>query len=174
MATNDAVLAAEMAALRQYGWKERYISARTGINSRLDPVQAAILAVQLKHLNVDNAVRKRIATIYTTELAGCGLILPTTASWAEHAFHLYVIQCSNRTGFTAFLRERGVGTAVHYPAPVHMQPAYENRMLLAPGGLSVTESITDRIVSLPMFPQLSHDDVARVCSAARQWAKTHN
>lgn len=169
VATNDATLAEECAALRQYGWKERYISAEQGINSRLDPVQAAILAVQLEHLDADNAARRRIAGIYDAELAGCGLSLPSTAPWAEHAFHLYVTQCPDRAGFMAFLRERGIGTAVHYPAPVHLQPAYKDRILLAPGGLPVTESIADRIVSLPMFPQLSDDAVARVCSAVCEW-----
>lgn len=168
--TNDAVLAGEVAALRQYGWKERYVSSEAGINSRLDPVQAAILSVQLKYLDADNAARKRIAKMYDTSLADCGLALPTAASWAEHAFHLYVMQCRGRDSLMAFLRERGIGSAVHYPVPVHLQPAYKDHILLAPGGLSVTESIADNIVSLPMFPQLSDDDVARVCSMVREWA----
>ncbi len=171
VATNDAALAAEMNALRQYGWKERYISAVPGINSRLDPVQAAILSVQLAHLDADNAARQRIAAIYASELAGCGLALPAGASWAEHVFHLYVVQSPDRSAFMDFLRERGIGTAIHYPAPVHLQPAYKGRILLTPGGLPVTEGIAGSIVSLPMFPQLPDAAVARVCAAVRDWAK---
>lgn len=171
VATNDPALADNIMALRQYGWKERYISAEAGINSRLDPVQAAILTVQLAFLDEDNAARRRIAAEYNAGLAGCGLTLPDVAPWADHVFHLYVAQCPNRACFMAFLREHGIGTAIHYPAPVHMQPAYKDRILLAPGGLPVTESIADAIVSLPIFPQLADADLARVCSAVRDWAK---
>jgi len=172
VATNGAVLADEMVALRQYGWKERYICAFPGINSRLDPVQAAILSIQLDHLDEDNTARKRIAAIYSTELSDCGLTLPTTAPWAEHVFHLYVALCPDRSAFMAFLKTRGIGTAVHYPAPVHLQPAYKERILLAPSGLPVTERIKDELVSLPMFPQLEKHDVARVCEAVREWANS--
>ena len=170
-ATRDAALAAEMAALRQYGWKERYISAVPGINSRLDPVQAAILSVQLQHLDADNVARKRIAAVYGAELAGCGLTLPGIAPWAEHVFHLYVALCPERPVFMEFLKTRGIGTAVHYPAPVHLQPAYKERIFFVPGGLPVTERIRDELVSLPMFPQLAEEDVARVCGAVREWAR---
>jgi len=171
VATDDAALAAEMSALRQYGWKERYISAAPGINSRLDPVQAAILSVQLRHLAADNAGRQRLAAVYGAELAGCGLALPVVASWAEHVFHLYVALCPERSTFMDFLKVRGIGTAVHYPAPVHLQPAYKGRTLLAPGGLPVTEKIAAALVSLPMFPQLPEQDAARVCGAVREWAR---
>jgi len=171
IATNDAGLAEKLLALRQYGWKERYISSVPGINSRLDPLQAAILAIQLAHLDADNVERKRIATVYGTELANCGLTLPVVASWAEHVFHLYVALCPERTTFMAFLKARGIGTAVHYPVPVHLQPAYKGRIQLAPGGLPVTQRIRDELVSLPMFPQLEEREMARICSAVREWAK---
>jgi dTDP-4-amino-4,6-dideoxygalactose transaminase len=171
VATNDAALAQEMAALRQYGWKERYISAEPGINSRLDPVQAVILAIQLGYLDADNNARKRIAETYGTELANCGLTLPVVAPWAEHVFHLYVALCPNRSTFMAFLKARGIGTAIHYPVPVHLQPAYKERILFTPGGLPVTEGIAASLVSLPMFPQLSDQDTERVCAAVREWAK---
>jgi dTDP-4-amino-4,6-dideoxygalactose transaminase len=174
VATNDPALAEELLALRQYGWKERYISKFSGINSRLDPVQAAILSVQLEYLDADNAVRRRIAATYGAELVNCGLTLPAVASWAEHVFHLYVALCHDRPAFMAFLKASGIGTAVHYPVPVHLQPAYKGRILIAPGGLPVTEEIAASIVSLPMFPQLSDADVARVCSVVREWANVGN
>ena len=170
VAVNDAALAEKLSAIRQYGWKERYISAEPGINSRLDPVQAAILSIQLEHLDVDNAARKLTAATYEAGFATCGLVLPVVAPWAEHVFHLYVARCSERSAFMDFLKDRGIGTAVHYPMPVHLQPAYKGRILIAPGGLPVTEEIAASLVSLPMFPQLSGIEVARVCSAVREWA----
>ena len=170
VATNNATLAAELAALRQYGWKERYISAVPGINSRLDPVQAAILGVQLRHLDADNAARQLLAAFYAKELGTSGLILPQTASWAQSVFHLYVVRCpKGRDALMHFLRSKGVGTAIHYPQPVHLQPAYKARSILAPAGLPVTEEIMHELVSLPMFPQLGEAEVARICAAVREW-----
>ena len=170
--TNDAALAAELRALRQYGWKERYISAAPGINSRLDPVQAAILSVQLRHLDKDNAARRDIAATYSAELAACCLGLPGVAAWAEHVFHLYVVRSKERPNLLRFLKNKGIGAAVHYPQPVHLQPAYRNRLPLAPNGLPATESIMDEIVSLPMFPQLKSTDVKRVCTVLRDYITT--
>lgn len=170
VATNSATLAEEMAALRQYGWKARYISALPGINSRLDPVQAAILGVQLRHLDADNAARQRLAAIYTKELGTSGLILPQTAAWAQPVFHLYVVRCAEgRDALMHFLRNKGVGTAIHYPQPVHLQPAYKARIICAPAGLSATEEIMHELISLPMFPQLGDAEVERVCAAVREW-----
>jgi dTDP-4-amino-4,6-dideoxygalactose transaminase len=174
VATNDPALADVIASLRQYGWGERYISAVPGINSRLDPVQAAILGVQLPCLESDNRTRRRIAALYNGELYGCGLDLPQSAPFAEHVFHLYVSLCQNRGAFMAFLRERGVGSAIHYPAPAHLQPAYKNRVLLAPGGLPVTEGLLHSLVSLPMFPQLSEEQLSHVCAVIKQWANQNN
>jgi dTDP-4-amino-4,6-dideoxygalactose transaminase len=170
-ATNDSSLAERMRALRQYGWKERYISDAPGINSRLDPVQAAVLAVRLRHLEDDNAARRRVAAVYNIRLASCGLALPATAARAEHAFHLYVARCRERSTFMDFLRARNIASAIHYPRPVHLQPAYRGRIALAPGGLPVTEGIMGEVVSLPLFPQLGDEDVGRVCAVVREWAK---
>lgn len=170
VATNDAALAGDLAALRQYGWKERYISAVPGINSRMDPVQAAILRIQLSCLEADNTARRRIAARYNDELAGCGLTLPTTADWAEHVYHLYVALCPERGELMPFLHSRAIGTAIHYPLPVHLQPAYKDRIIHAPEGLPVTERIRDALISLPMFPQLGENDLERVCAAVREWA----
>ncbi|MDR3358364.1 MAG: DegT/DnrJ/EryC1/StrS family aminotransferase [Desulfovibrio sp.] len=167
--TNDAALAAELRAQRQYGWKERYISAAPGVNSRMDPVQAAILSVQLRHLDKDNAARRAIAATCSAELAACGLGLPGVAAWAKHVFHLYVVRCKERPKLVCFLKNSGIGTAVHYPQPVHLQPAYRNRLPLAPNGLPATESIMNEIVSLPMFPQIGSIDVKRVCTVLKEY-----
>lgn len=168
--TNDQTLAEKVRILRQYGWKERYISSTSGLNSRLDPVQAAVLGVQLRHLDEDNARRRKLAAAYSRALAGCGLTLPLPAPWAEPVFHLYVTRCrEGRDDLRAFLREHGIGTAVHYPLPVHLQPAYRQRILTPSEGLPVTERMALQIVSLPIFPQLEEEAVARICSAVEQW-----
>lgn len=172
VATNIATLAEEMAALRQYGWKERYISAIAGINSRLDPVQAAILCVQLRYLDADNAARRRLAAVYGEGLDASGLIIPEAAPWAEPVFHIYVVRCVESRGeFMDFLRAKGIGTAIHYPQPVHLQPAYAGRILINPQGLPVTERIMGELVSLPMFPQLGERAVEYVCAAVREWSR---
>lgn len=171
VATNSATLADEMLALRQYGWKQRYISAFPGINSRLDPLQAAILRIQLRHLEADNAARKRVATLYAAALQESGLFLPQAASWADPVFHLYVVRCSeDRNTFMDFLRQEGIGTAVHYPQPVHLQPAYRNRTL-TPYSLAVTERVMNGLVSLPMFPQLGEDTVEQIAAAVLKWCR---
>lgn len=168
VATNDAALAETLVAIRQYGWRQRYISDMPGINSRLDPVQAAILSVQLQYLENDNAARRSIAAEYARHLQNGDLVLPSTAAWAEHVFHLYVVRCRRRGELAAFLQARGIGSAVHYPLPVHLQPAYRD-VLTAPGGLPVTESLKNEILSLPMYPQLDNGAVARICATIQDW-----
>ena len=168
VATNDPQLAETLRTLRQYGWQQRYISAVEGINSRLDPAQAAILSVQLQFLNADNAARRSIAEMYDRGLAGCALALPQAAPWAEAVYHLYVVRCSRREHLAAYLKANGIGTAIHYPAPVHMQPAYTN-CICAPHGLPHTEAAAAEILSLPMFPQLDRTSVAFVVETICRW-----
>lgn len=169
--TRDAAAAERMRSLRQYGWRERYISAEPGLNSRLDPLQAAVLREQLKHLDHDNSRRRSIAQYYRQQLGDYLFRLPSSAPEVEHAYHLYVIRCADRDRFLSFMKERGIGCALHYPQAVHQQPAYRGRIRTAPGGLPVTEEICGDIVSLPMYPQLSDDQLARICDAAGTWAK---
>lgn len=180
--TNDATLAERLRALRQYGWHERYISAEPGINSRLDPVQAAILSVLLPYVDADVAARRALAARYNTSLHDSGLRLPTVAPWAEHAYHLYVVETpdspkrSIRDAFVNFMRERGIGVSLHYPEPVHVQPAYALRVpsgqvILAPEGLPVTEALYRTLATLPLYPQLSDADQERICDAVNVWSK---
>ena len=168
VATNDPQLAETLRVMRQYGWQQRYISAVEGINSRLDPAQAAILAVQLEFLDADNAARRSIAALYDRELAGCALSLPQASPWAQPVYHLYVVRCPHRDQLAAYLKERGIGTAVHYPVPVHLQPAYAH-CLCAPGGLRHTEAAAAEILSLPMFPQLDNQAAEFVVETIRRW-----
>ena len=169
LATNDAALAARIGALRQYGWQERYVSAERGINSRLDEVQAAILRARLPHLDAQNARRQAIAAAYDEAVPDP----PARRAAAGHVFHQYVIRSTDRPALQTRLRAEGIGTAVHYPVPVHRQPAYRNRVALGPSGCRESEKASEEILSLPMFPELTDAQVAHVCeqlSTARGFA----
>ena len=165
--TNDAALATRLMELREYGWRQRYVSDRVGMNSRLDEMQAAILRVKLRHLDGDNARRQAIAGAYDEGLRWCGYGLPRRRANATHVFHQYVIRSTQRDALQAALRSRGVGTNIHYPVPVHLQPAYQGRVAIGPGGLPESERAAREVLSLPMFPELGDDQVARVIAALR-------
>jgi dTDP-4-amino-4,6-dideoxygalactose transaminase len=167
--TSDPALATASREIREYGWRERYISARVGINSRLDPLQAAILGVKLAALPFDNARRQAIAARYDAGLSGLSLALPVRRPGATHVFHQYVIRLDKRDHLRDGLRAAGIGTGIHYPAPVHCQPAYSGRLTAGPSGLGVTERAAPQILSLPMYPQLSDEAVERVIAEARRF-----
>ncbi|HEY3918222.1 MAG TPA: DegT/DnrJ/EryC1/StrS family aminotransferase [Stellaceae bacterium] len=166
--TNDAALAARLAELREYGWRRRYVSDRIGMNSRLDELQAAILRVKLRHLDGDNARRQAIAGAYDEGLRWSGLGLPGRRSGATHVFHQYVLRSPRRDALAAALKAQGIGTNVHYPVPVHLQPAYRGRVAIGPGGLGESERAAREVLSLPMFPELSDEQVARVVASLRR------
>jgi dTDP-4-amino-4,6-dideoxygalactose transaminase len=160
--TNNPELAHKLRLLREYGWEERYVSKIAGMNSRMDELQAGILNVKLPALQAKNQRRREIAAIYTERLADSELVLPISKQGVEHVYHLYVVQSQNRAKLQEVLRENGVGTAIHYPQAVHQQPAYLGRL---PGSsnLPVTEGLVPKILSLPMYPQLTDEQVQRVC-----------
>ena len=164
VAADDPELLRRVSELRQYGWRTRYVSETPGFNSRLDELQAAILRVKLRHLESGNERRRAIASQYDTALRGSGIRTPIVRPGVTHAFHQYVIQAEHRTDLVENLRDQGIGTAVHYPVPVHLQPAYAGRVPV-PRALSVTERLVNEIVSLPMFPTLEDADVRRVADA---------
>lgn len=160
--TSDPALAARVAELRQYGWRERYISAVPGVNSRLDELQAAILRVKLRALAAENARRRELARLYSTGLAATPLRLPRVRENAEHVFHQYVVRTDRRDALLQHLQACGIPAGIHYPQPVHLQPAYAGRTALGSGGLPETERACREILSLPIHPQLSDEAVARV------------
>ena len=166
--TNDAGLADRMRLLRQYGWRERDRSVITGFNSRLDEIQAAILRVKLRRLTADNDRRRAIAAMYDEALSG---VVRTPAHDDGHVFHQYVVRSPDRNALRARLQSEGITTLVHYPMPIHLQPAYEGRVIVADGGLPVSERAANEVLSLPMFPQLSDAEVARVCAAVASSAR---
>ncbi len=169
LATEDWELAERIAAIRQYGWKDRYVSAMVGVNSRLDEVQAAILRARLPHLDAGNARRREIAAAYDAALAAAGgrIAAPARREGCEHVFHQYVIRTPARARVQAQLREQGIGTGIHYPVPVHLQPAYQGRTPLGPAGCAETARAAQEVLSLPMFPELTDAQVERVCAALR-------
>jgi dTDP-4-amino-4,6-dideoxygalactose transaminase len=166
VAVRDPDLAARIAALRQYGWRQHYISSEVGVNSRLDEVQAAILRVKLRYLDAQNERRRTIAAAYTQALP-LNVAAPAIRPDAGHVFHLYVTRSSVRDSLQADLRGLGIGTGIHYPVPVHLQPAYKKRVRLW-DGCRHTEQAAAEILSLPLYPELTDDQIQTVCQALRQ------
>ena len=165
--TSDMAFAQRVRELREYGWRERYVSAVPGMNTRLDPIQAAVLRVKLPGLDRANARRVAIATRYDRGLAKTDLGLPARRPGATHVFHQYVVRTPRRDELRAALDRASIGTTIHYPVPVHLQPAYRGRVALDPGGLGESERAAREVLSLPMFPELGAADVARVVAAVR-------
>ena len=164
--TDDGALAQKVRLLRQYGWEKRYVSSLRGLNSRLDEIQAAILRVKLRHLDKWNEARRARARLYGELLAGSGVVTPIEMDYGRHVYHLYVIRCPHRDALKDYLAEHGVGTAIHYPVPIHLQDAY--RVLgYWRGDFSVTEACADEILSLPMYPELREDEVREVSDLVR-------
>jgi dTDP-4-amino-4,6-dideoxygalactose transaminase len=165
--TDDPDLAENVRLLREYGWKERYVSTVEGLNSRLDELQAAVVRVKLPHLDAENEIRRGIAAIYDTLLAESALALPKTGPDVTHVYHQYVIRTSRRDALKTHLKEKGIGTLIHYPVPVHRQPAYARRLQwTAP--LPITEDIAGQILSLPMFPELREEQARTVAREIRE------
>lgn len=162
--TRDPALAARLRRLRTYGQSSRYIHDERGINSRLDEMQAALLRVKLRHLPAHTADRRRMATLYATTLAGSPVRTPAALPGCDHAYHLYVIQTDDRDGLMTALKTQGIGTAIHYPIPIHRQAAYAS-LGYADGSLPVTERIARQIVSLPLYIGLADADLHTVAHA---------
>jgi dTDP-4-amino-4,6-dideoxygalactose transaminase len=169
LVTDDAELAVSAREVREYGWRDRYVSAVPGINSRLDPVQAAILNIKLDVLAGDNARRQAIADRYDAGLAGLPLQRPARRNNATHVFHQYVIRTPSRDALREHLRRAGIGTGIHYPLPVHLHPAYRGRVVAGPSGLCASEKAAREILSLPVYPQLPNGAVDRVISEIRRF-----
>ena len=161
--TSDSGVAERARLLREYGWRQRYVSDTDGWNSRLDELQAAILRVKLRHLDADNSARSRIAARYSAGLRG--VVLPQVRPQATHVYHLYVIRSERREQLRRHLERNGIAAAIHYPVPVHQQPAYR---AYARTPLPVTERVATEILSLPIYPELSDQDADRVIGAINE------
>jgi dTDP-4-amino-4,6-dideoxygalactose transaminase len=163
VATNDDDFAKKVNSLRNYGQKQKYVHVEKGTNSRLDTVQAAILNVKLQHLDDWNAARRAHAAMYSDSLAD-KFGVPALDPRSEHIFHLYVVRTRNRDELQKHLNSHGIQTGIHYPIPIHLQEAYRD-LGLGKGSFPVTEKLADEILSLPMFPELTHQQIELVVDA---------
>ena len=161
--TSDARLAERVRLLREYGWAERYVSHIEGWNSRLDELQAAILRVKLRHLDKDNACRQAHAARYRGLLAGAPVELPAEVERAPSVYHLFVVRSARRDALQKHLQESGVQSLIHYPVPVHMQPAYVH--FAEDSTLEDTEKAAREVLSLPMYPELEESDLTAAAYA---------
>jgi dTDP-4-amino-4,6-dideoxygalactose transaminase len=166
--TNDAAIADKARYLRNYGQSQKYHHVVKGFNHRLDSIQAAVLRVKLKYLDDWNAARRRHAAMYTELLADvAGVVTPVEAEFAESIWHLFVIRVENRDALQAHLSEQGIQSGIHYPIPIHLQPAYADFGLPA-GTFPITENYANQIISLPMFPELTPGQIEYVIDAVRE------
>lgn len=169
--TDDADLAQRVRILGNYGSTQKYVNAVRGVNSRLDPMQAAVLRVKLAHLDAWNARRRDLAALYSAGLADSGLELPRVANWSKPVWHLYVVRVPDsvdgrRDRLQARLADAGIGTLIHYPIPPHRQEAYAD-LGLGRGSLPIAEAIADSALSLPIGPHLSAEQCQAVIAAVR-------
>ena len=164
--TDDGALADQVRLLRNHGRKEKYLHEQRGFGERLDTLQAAILRAKLAHLDEWTAARRRLAARYSDLLRDEELILPAVHPDADPAWHLYVIRTPRRDEMLAWLREAGIGAGVHYPIPLHLQPAYAD-LGYRRGQLPVTERVADTCLSLPLYPEMSDAQQERVVAAVK-------
>jgi dTDP-4-amino-4,6-dideoxygalactose transaminase len=171
--TNDEVIASKIRMFRDHGQAKKYHHDIEGYNGRLDAIQAGFLHVKLRYLSDWNKARREHAAKYnqTLENAGACVGIPFEPSWSRAVYHLYVVRTQDREGLMAFLKERGIATAIHYPIPLHQQKAYA-ALGYEKGDFPVTERIVPEILSLPMFPQMSADQQARVVDAIAAFAES--
>jgi dTDP-4-amino-4,6-dideoxygalactose transaminase len=160
--TNDSGMAEKMKMLRDHGQSRKYYHAIEGYNGRLDALQAGILHVKLGHLKAWNESRRTKAADYNRMLSKCDAVsLPWEPSWSRSVYHLFVIRTDDREGLMKHLKDAGIGSAIHYPVPLHLQKAYAS-LNYSNGDFPVTEAAATEIVSLPMYPQLTADQQAKV------------
>ena len=164
LVTGNADVAEKVRMMRNYGQRKKYDHVHLAWNRRLDTLQAAVLRVKLRHLDVWNEARRRLASVYDELLAESGLQLPRVAPDRDHVFHLYVVQSARRDDLFAHLNANGVQAGIHYPIPIHRQEVYRDRDFGA-GSFPVTESLAPRLLSLPMYPELSNEQARRVADA---------
>lgn len=166
--TNDPALADRVRILGNYGSRQKYVNQISGVNSRLDPIQAAILRVKLLYLDEWNGRRRSVAEHYRRALAHLPLTLPAVPERAEPAWHLFVVQTAERDRLAGHLAQQGVQTLVHYPIPPHLQQAYAS-LRRGPGSFPIAEQLADTVLSLPISPHVSEAQADQVVRGVVQW-----
>lgn len=164
--TNDEEIAIRLKMLRNYGEQRRYYNPIKGFNSRLDEIQASILRVKLKYLDEWNDKRKKIAELYNNLLKA--VIKPKEMDYANHVYHLYVIRSQKRDQLQMYLQEKRIVTLIHYPVPIHLQPAYRE-LGLKESSLPVTEKYSNEILSLPIFPELTKEEIEYISTSVNSF-----
>ncbi len=167
--TNDDALAEKIRMLRDHGQAKKYFHTMVGHNYRMDGIQGAVLGVKLTHLPAWTEARRHHAAGYTRRLRGVGdLVLPAETPAARHVYHLYVVQSGRRDALQSHLARKGISTGLHYPVPLHLQEAYR-ALGYKKGDFPITEQIATRGLSLPMFPELSEEQLDHVASAIKEF-----
>ncbi len=169
LVTNDSAVADRVRRLRQYGWDSQRVSMEKGMNSRLDELQAAILRVKLRVLDAWNARRVELAGLYRAALSGSEVGLPPAPADCAPVHHLFVIRTEKRDALRAFLASRGIQTLIHYPVPVHLQPAYINLGYHA-GSFPEAERLSREALSLPLYPEMTDEMLGIVCQAVLEFS----
>jgi dTDP-4-amino-4,6-dideoxygalactose transaminase len=168
--TSDPDIARQCRLLRDHGQEPKYYHSLFGVNDRIDEIQAAILEVKLPHLDEWTESRRNIAQAYNTGLPE-SLVKPQEKAWGKHVYHLYVVRTSHRDELRAWLETKGVSTGMHYPVPIHLQEAWRNY-----GGgtvsLPITEQVVGEIISLPMYPELSTEEVNYICESIQEFTES--
>ena len=169
--TNDLTMAKQMKMIRDHGQAKKYYHDMEGYNGRLDSIQAGWLSVKLRHLARWNEARRALAHRYHDLLAEAkeAIVAPLEAPWTKGVYHLYVVRVQDREALQANLAEAGIGSGIHYPIPLHLQKAYQH-LGYKTGDFPVTERVAAEIVSLPMFPQLTHGQVEEVANKVKEFA----
>jgi len=166
--TNDPELRKQIQMLRDHGQSQKYHHALMGWNCRMDGIQAAVLSIKLRHLDKANSLRRKHALEYNQAFAGIEQVLtPFEADYARHVYHVYAIRVQERDAVLQYLQEKGVGCAVHYPVPIHLQQAARN-LSYTKGAFPIAENLADEFLSLPMFPELTQEQIEYVADCVRE------
>lgn len=168
--TSNLETARRIRQLGNYGSTQRYVHEVKGFNSRLDPIQAAVLSTKLALLDQWNDRRRAVAARYLTDLEGCGLVLPRVLDGAEPVWHLFVVRHEERDELANYLSERGIDTLIHYPVPPHLQAAYAD-LGFGRGAFPIAERLADEVISLPIGPHLNERQVDAVVQAVRAFCR---
>lgn len=167
--TNDPELNEKLRMLRFYGSREKYVSEITGINTRMDEIQAAMLSVGLKYINEENAMRQSIADRYLKGIKNPLVTLPQTREGTDHVYHIFAILCDERDALISFLAEKGIQVGIHYPIPPHLSPCYDY-LGYKKGDFPVAENYADHQISLPIYAGMPDDEVEEVIKAINSFS----
>lgn len=166
--TNDVAIYDKIKMLRNYGSSKRYYFDEVGMNSRLDEIQAAMLSVRLSHLNELTEERYAIANRYLSEIKNEKISLPKTREGAGNVYHQFVIRCKTRDDLIEYLKDKGIGTIIHYPIPPHLSDAYEY-LNYKKGDLPITEQFANEVLSIPMYNGITDEEITRVVEALNNY-----